>query len=111
MDTRLRRHATTGLAAFIIGAFAVVLFAQEAGQQSSSQQPVFRARTDLVSVYVVAVDAAGQPVHGLTKDDFKLTDRKQPQEIAVFDEVVHDEAPASPEFALPATLKRDVASN
>ena len=76
-----------------------------------SQQPVFRARTDLVSVYVVAVDANNDPVHGLTKDDFTLTDRNRKQDIAVFDEVRHDQTPSTPEFTLPATLKHDVASN
>lgn len=82
-----------------------------AAAQQSTSQPVFRARTDLVSVYVVAVDANGDPVHGLTKDDFELTDRKQRQEIAVFDEVSHADTPSTPEFVLPPTVRRDVASN
>jgi VWFA-related protein len=90
-------------------ALAAAVSAQQAAQPA--QQPVFRARTDLVSLYVVAVDAADQPVHGLTKDNFTVTDRKKPQSIDVFDEVVHEDAPATPAFTLPATLKRDVASN
>jgi len=88
-----------------------VVMAASAAAQQSAPQPVFRARTDLVSVYVVAVDANGDPVHGLTKDDFELTDRKQRQEISVFDEVSHEETPATPEFVLPPTVRRDVSSN
>ena len=94
----------------VTAGLAVAMAALVAAQQSAPQ-PVFRARTDLVSVYVVAVDANGDPVRGLTKDDFELTDRKQRQDISVFDEVRHAETPATPEFALPPTLRHDVASN
>jgi VWFA-related protein len=94
-----------------VAAGVAALVVASAAAQQSAQQPVFRARTDLVSVYVVAVDANGDPVHGLTKDDFELTDRKQHQEIAVFDEVSHTDTPATPEFVLPPTVRRDVASN
>jgi len=98
--------------AVLLAALAVVTSAQQNAQTpASSQQPVFRARTDLVSVYVVAVDAADQPVHGLTKDNFTLTDRKKPQSIDVFDEVTIGDAPTTPAFTLPASLRRDVASN
>ena len=85
-----RRLLTHVFAAATMAALAVVVSAQQTGQssqQSSSQQtqaqqqPVFRARTDLVSVFVVAVDDQNQPVRGLTKDDFTVTDRKKPQQI------------------------------
>ena len=33
-----------------------------------------------MSVFVVAVDANNDPVHGLTKENFTLTDRKRTQE-------------------------------
>ena len=91
----------------------IALGAAILGQQTAtpSQQPIFRASTDLVSVFVVAVDANNDPVHGLTKENFTLTDRKKTQEISVFDEVSHEETPSTPEFVLPATLRRDVASN
>jgi VWFA-related protein len=98
-----------GVAAAVLALTAGGLAAQQPTQ--SSQQPVFRARTDLVSVFVVAVDANNDPVHGLTKENFTLTDRKKTQEISVFDEVSHEETPSTPEFVLPATLKRDVVSN
>ncbi len=82
-----------------------------AQQTPASQEPVFRGRTDLVPVYVVAVDANDQPVHGLTKDNFTVTDRRKPQTIEVFDEVALEDTPSTPAFTLPAALKRDVASN
>ena len=93
-----------------LGAAAALATGIIAAQQDG-QQPVFRARTDLVSVYVVAVDANDQPVHGLKKEDFTVTDRKKAQSIEVFDEVVHDATPTTPAFTLPASLKHDVATN
>jgi VWFA-related protein len=98
----VRLGAAAGLAALCVAGLAA---------QQSTSQPIFRARTDLVSVYVVAVDANGDPVRGLTKDDFELTDRKQRQDISVFDEVSHEDLPSSPEFVLPPTVRHDVASN
>ena len=106
------RLVTFGIAAAALAVLTPGLTAQQTGQPSPpSQQPVFRARTDLVSVYVVAVDAADQPVHGLTKDNFTVTDRKKPQQIEVFDEISHDDTPSTPAFTLPPNLKHDVASN
>jgi VWFA-related protein len=98
-----------GVVAAVLGLAAAGVAAQQPTQPS--QQPIFRASTDLVSVFVVAVDANNDPVHGLTKEHFTLTDRKKRQEISVFDEVSHEEAPSTPEFVLPATLRHDVASN
>ena len=106
------RLVTIGIAAAALAVLTPGLTAQQTGQPPPpSQQPVFRARTDLVSVYVVAVDAADQPVHGLTKDNFTVTDRKKPQQIEVFDEISHADTPSTPAFTLPPNLKHDVASN
>ncbi len=96
---------------FVTLAIATAAAVAGAQQSTQSSQPVFRARTDLVSVYVVAVDANDQPVHGLTRENFTVTDRKKPQSIDVFDEISHEGTPATPEFVLPAALKHDVASN
>jgi VWFA-related protein len=130
---RIRRIAVAGLLALLAGAVPLAQRrggaappagaqrgrqggrgqppARGRGPQQPQQPTVFRAQTDLVPVYVVAVDAEGQPVHGLTRDDFTLADRGQPQAISVFDEIVHQAAPAGPAFQLPAGLKRDVVSN
>ncbi len=112
MSRPFSRLVTAGIAAAALAVLVPGLTAQQTSQPApSSQQPVFRARTDLVSVYVVAVDAADQPVHGLTKDNFTVTDRKKPQQIDVFDEVSHADSPTTPAFTLPPNLKHDVATN
>lgn len=74
----------------------------------AQQPPVFRARTDLVRLDVVVVDADGHAVHGLTRDDFEVLDRGRPQTLAAFDEISHTRA-GDP--LLPATVKLDVADN
>jgi VWFA-related protein len=94
-----------------MGAAAAALATAVVAAQQQDAQPVFRARTDLVSVYVVAVDANDQPVHGLKKEDFTVSDRNKPQAIDVFDEVEHDSTPSTPAFTFPASLRRDVATN
>jgi VWFA-related protein len=81
-----------------------------AGQATNPQQPVFRAGVDLVHVEVVVVDGAGQAVHGLSQDAFRILDRRKPQTVAVFEEVTHDAssvAAATP----PAVAHADVADN
>ncbi|MFI5177145.1 MAG: VWA domain-containing protein [Vicinamibacterales bacterium] len=96
-----RRWTMCALAAVMAGGVVTA-------QQTQSRQPVFRAGVDLVQVDVVVVDATGQPVHGLTKDDFILLDRDVPRPIATFSELVHDRPPAQ---VFPAGLPLDVASN
>ena len=77
----------------------------------SAQQATFRVRTDLVQVDVVVVDKDGNPVTGLTKEDFVILDRKKPQTIEVFEEFKYNakEAALKP-GAFPPQLKLDFAS-
>src|SRR5258708_16064318 len=56
---------------------AVVLLAQE-------NQPVLRVTTRLVQVNVVVHDKHGEPVAGLTKDDFTLYEKGKERKIAFF---------------------------
>ncbi|HEY6358242.1 MAG TPA: VWA domain-containing protein [Vicinamibacterales bacterium] len=72
-----------------------------------AQQPTFRAKVQLVRVDASVVDADGNPVLGLTADDFELFDRGTPQPIATFTAVHHDPPPAVPR----APDHHDVASN
>ena len=53
-----------------------------------------RSTTRLVQVSVVALDGHGNPITGLTKDDFTLTDQGAPQKISVFTAAIP--APAAP---------------
>jgi VWFA-related protein len=61
----------------------------EPPQPSKGQQdtlPVLHTGTQLVVVDVVVEDKQGHPVHGLTQDDFVLTENKKPQTVNHFDE-------------------------
>src|SRR5580692_8412612 len=80
---------------------------------TQAQVPRFRAGVDLVQIDVVAVDANGHPVPGLTAADFSLLDRKKPQKIVAFEEVNRARAAAvASEGAAPSALvKADVATN
>lgn len=79
----------------------------------AAQQATFRSKTELIIVDAVVVDKAGNAVRGLKRTDFALTDRKKPQVIETFEEVSHQRPRSSSDglFALPPTLKLDVASN
>jgi len=80
-------------------------------RQAQPQLPVFRSNTELVEIDVVVVDKDGNRVHGLTREDFVLRDRRRPQAIETFVAIQRDvertvEAPRPP-----ATARIDVASN
>ena len=69
--------------------------------QTSSNAPPVRVTSRLVQVTVTVQDRDGHPVTGLSKDDFKIFDQGQPQQIASFSaqtsRVTADaSAPASP---------------
>ena len=57
---------------------------EEPQQQPKQQQPVIRTTTRLVEVSVVVQDKNGNPITGLTKEDFKLFDQGKQQSIALF---------------------------
>ena len=48
-------------------------------------QPLFRAGTELVDLYVTVTDEDGRLVPSLTRDDFAIFDEGQPQEIVLFE--------------------------
>src|SRR5713226_7819077 len=51
---------------------------------AKQEPPVLRVTTHLVQVSVIVQDKKGEPVAGLTKDDFSVLDQKQPQTISTF---------------------------
>ena len=55
-------------------------------QAPAAASPAIRTGTRLVVVDVVVEDAEGHPVHGLQRDDFSLTEKKQPQTLRHFEE-------------------------
>ena len=63
--------------------------------------PTFKVRVNLVLVRAVVRDAKGNPVNGLKKEDFVLTDNRKPQVISTFS----IETPESHKVASSATDK------
>jgi Ca-activated chloride channel homolog len=64
-----------------IGVLLVVWIVPLCGWASFGQ---FAARIDLVEVYTTVTDTSGEPLAGLTRDDFIVTDNDQPQTIEAF---------------------------
>jgi Ca-activated chloride channel homolog len=52
---------------------------------SAAQQPVFRGGSEIVRVFVTAIDGDGRLVTTLTQGDFTIRDEGKPQPITVFD--------------------------
>jgi VWFA-related protein len=67
----------------------------------------FPAKVELVTVDAVVLDAKGDPVSGLTRDDFVVTEDGHPQEIVGF-EAFRQEAPAAVSDTVPPSV---LASN
>lgn len=63
---------------------SVAVPAQEANGSQSPTGPVVRSTTRLVKLSVVVHDKHGNPITGLTKDDFTILDKKKPQKVQVF---------------------------
>lgn len=85
------------------GYFAGMLRAQAPGNKSAAKNSrpapaTLRVTTRLVQVDVVVQDKKGQPVDGLTQDDFTLLDQGRPQSIASFSQERGDlrQAPIEP---------------
>ena len=97
----LTRFASFILASLLISQPAIMA-AQQPATDSPSQPPSIRSTTRLVQVSVVALDGHGNPITGLTKEDFSLSDQGAPQTISVF----NSEAPAAtpPSRRLPANF-------
>src|SRR5258705_4383200 len=67
------------------GALALAAAATLSGQAGPSP-PSFPAQAEAITVDVVVLDRDGQPVGGLTKEDFTLLDGGRPQPIVGFEE-------------------------
>ncbi len=62
------------------------LLALHLRSQTPAPPSTLRAGTQLVLVDVTVEDKRGNPIHGLTHNDFRLTDNHQPQTLRNFDE-------------------------
>ena len=72
-------------------------------------QPTFQTQVELVTVDVAVVDKKGQPVRGLTREDFVVTENGVPQALTSFEAVVVPEVPRASEGAAPP--RRPVSTN
>jgi VWFA-related protein len=76
----------TAVLAGLAGALAVALTAGAAlSGQAGQSQPSFPAQAEAITVDVVVLDRDGQPVGGLTKEDFTLLEGGRPQPIVGFE--------------------------
>ena len=87
-------------AAILAAIAAVFLYTQDFHVQAegSGVGPQFTSSVNLVEVYASVVDANGQPVKGLTMDDFEITEDGASQTISAF---------TAGEFPLTAALALD----
>jgi len=79
--------------------------------QTAAPQPdiVFHSTTRLVQVNVVAHDKDGKPVADLKKEDFTITEKGKPQEIAFFSVESLDKLPAAPPKLPPHIFSNQLA--
>jgi VWFA-related protein len=79
-------------------------------QQTENRNLQFRSAVNRVIVDVVVTDAAGKPVHGLSQQDFAVTEDNVPQRVVSFD--LHDFDTVSetlpPNLQLPANTFVDL---
>jgi VWFA-related protein len=78
------------------------------GEFRSTAPPTFRTRVEAIAIDVFVTDAAGNPVPGLTVDDFELEEDGKRQDITTF-RAVH--IPAEVEVSDFPPVDPDVASN
>ena len=64
--------------------YATSVFMVLAGVVAASGQPVFRGGVDLVRFGVTVLDDDGQPISGLTADDFRVLEEGREQSVAYF---------------------------
>lgn len=81
------------MARVVIALLALLLTSTPRVVTSVQEQPVFRTRTDLVTITATVTDARGARVANLQKGDFNVLEEGEVQEIALF--ASDEEAPVS----------------
>ena len=69
---------------FLLSAIASPLFSQ--GTDPATGKATFKSRVNVVVVNVVVTDRSGNPVTGLDKDDFKVSENGHTQKVLSFEE-------------------------
>src|SRR5437867_9472734 len=95
LGPRSRRHVRCGKL-IVMGCWTRVATASTLAVLSSAaavaqqpQGPIFKAGTQVVSLFVTVADAQKRLVPDLTKDDFEVFDNEKPQVLTYFDNSIH----------------------
>ncbi len=89
----------------VVAAFAVLSAALVRAQQD---RPSFRSSARLVEVSVVVTDKVGNPIDGLTANDFRILDDGKPQKVELF--AIERIGAAAPAAAAPARRAREFSN-
>ena len=89
----MTRSRAASLLCAALGSSAALNGAQ---QPSGGTPPQFPAQVELITVDAVVVDAKGNPVTGLTRDDFILKEDGQVRELLAFEAVAVPPRPSTP---------------
>lgn len=98
------RVASRIVAMGLLGASLILAQSSGVGTTAQNSPQTLKVTTRLVQVNVVVQDKKGQPVDGLTKDDFTLFDQSKPQTIASFSQERGRVLPAPDHEALPPNV-------
>jgi VWFA-related protein len=79
-------HLRWGLVSFALLFSTLPFQAQTVSNEGQAPTPTFKAETRAVDVDVVVLDSHGQPVKGLRKEDFVITEDGTPQAATFFEE-------------------------
>jgi VWFA-related protein len=90
---------------------AVTLGVLLAGVMLYAQQPTFRVRVDAIEIDAFVTDERGNPVKGLTADDFQILEDGKPQAIASFSQVDIPFEPRTESLDARTSVDSDVARN
>src|SRR5262245_22705534 len=82
------RHVLAA-ATLAAAAATVTIAAQQQQQQQQQPTPMFKAGTQVVSLFVTVADAQKRLVPELLQDEFQVFDNEKPQPIVYFDNSIH----------------------
>jgi VWFA-related protein len=95
----MKRSVAAAVAVLLVGATLL------------AQQPTFRVRVDAIEIDAFVTDAQGNPVKGLTVDDFQILEDGAPQVITSFSQVDIPFEQRTESLDAKASVDSDVVSN
>src|SRR6185437_11081426 len=109
-----RSSISRSFSALLLSALTTACIAQgsqppQTSQPAQEPAETLHASTQLVIVDVVVEDKSGHPIHGLTRQNFVLTEQRKPQTIRDFEEhsATSNQKPAPPAPHLPPGVFTD----